>query len=267
MRANELSLHASCNVFLLQYRGYGYSEGKPSMQGIKNDALAGLEYIQSREDVDPRAIYLMGHSLGGAVALSLATRHAKLLAQQALDDQSGTGGGRRRRYAIRGIILENTFWSLKRLVQDISVPMYGWMHLLVGRGLENWDNAEELQRFASETRNPAAVMPGGVGSPTQHFPSMLFLLGAKDELFPQEHMRDLFKQATQACRHQHGGPQAHPLPLAPSPPLRSLADMGSMMGGGGGEAPVPPPSIPSSPGAGLPFSAPCSCASFPMATT
>ena len=60
---------------IFDYRGYGRSEGKPSVAGVALDARAAWEWLENR-GVAPDDIVLFGRSLGGAVALSL-TRHVK----------------------------------------------------------------------------------------------------------------------------------------------------------------------------------------------
>jgi fermentation-respiration switch protein FrsA (DUF1100 family) len=62
------------NVFIFDYRGYGKSQGRPSEAGVYLDAQAAYDYLQSRGDVDMKNIILYGASLGGAVAIDLATR-------------------------------------------------------------------------------------------------------------------------------------------------------------------------------------------------
>ena len=51
---------------------YGRSEGTPSEEGLALDAQAILAYTRSRKEVDPAKIFLIGRSLGGAVAVQLA---------------------------------------------------------------------------------------------------------------------------------------------------------------------------------------------------
>lgn len=62
------------NVFIFDYRGYGRSEGKVSEEGTYGDATAALQYLRSRNDVDPKRIVFFGRSLGAAVAADLAAR-------------------------------------------------------------------------------------------------------------------------------------------------------------------------------------------------
>jgi fermentation-respiration switch protein FrsA (DUF1100 family) len=62
------------NVLALDYRGYGGSEGKPSLPGMQLDIDAALAALRARPDVDPRRIVLFGQSLGGALAIHYAAR-------------------------------------------------------------------------------------------------------------------------------------------------------------------------------------------------
>lgn len=61
------------NVFIPDYRGYGRSEGEPSESGLFLDAEAAYDFIRSR-DGGKTPVVLFGSSLGGAVAVDLATR-------------------------------------------------------------------------------------------------------------------------------------------------------------------------------------------------
>ena len=65
------------NVLMIDYRGFGRSEGKPSLDGIVDDAAAALTYLRTRTDVDPTRVVVLGQSIGGATALRLLARDAK----------------------------------------------------------------------------------------------------------------------------------------------------------------------------------------------
>lgn len=91
----ESDLH--CNVLMLQYRGYGLSSGNPNEKGLMIDAQTGLEYIRSRHDLRKTKIVVYGQSLGGAVSIGLTARNQK-------------------HGDIAGVILENTFTSIKKLI-------------------------------------------------------------------------------------------------------------------------------------------------------
>jgi fermentation-respiration switch protein FrsA (DUF1100 family) len=63
------------NIFIIDYRGYGNSRGKPSEKGVYQDSRAALAYLTAREDVNPDRIVYYGRSLGAAVAVELALHH------------------------------------------------------------------------------------------------------------------------------------------------------------------------------------------------
>lgn len=59
---------------LINYRGYGASEGRPSEHALCADALVVLDALARRPDVDPTRIVLVGRSLGTGVATQVAAR-------------------------------------------------------------------------------------------------------------------------------------------------------------------------------------------------
>jgi hypothetical protein len=63
------------SVLLLDYRGYGRSEGTPSEEGTYRDAQAAWAYLTGERGVAPDRLIIHGRSLGGAVAAHLAGAH------------------------------------------------------------------------------------------------------------------------------------------------------------------------------------------------
>lgn len=63
------------NVLAIDYRGYGGSTGKPSEQGLYDDAETAWRYLLETRKADPQEVVVYGQSLGGAVAAHLAARH------------------------------------------------------------------------------------------------------------------------------------------------------------------------------------------------
>lgn len=49
---------------MLEYRGYGFSHGSPSEEGLYMDAQAGIEYLAGRSDINCNEIIVFGRSLG-----------------------------------------------------------------------------------------------------------------------------------------------------------------------------------------------------------
>lgn len=71
----ELYSQMGLDVLILDYRGYGRSEGKPTEAGTYEDALAGWAELTGPRAIPPERIVIFGRSLGGAVATWLATQH------------------------------------------------------------------------------------------------------------------------------------------------------------------------------------------------
>jgi pimeloyl-ACP methyl ester carboxylesterase len=61
-------------VFIIDYRGYGKSEGKPTERGLYLDARAGWDYLTETRGIPAENIIIFGKSLGGAPAIELATQ-------------------------------------------------------------------------------------------------------------------------------------------------------------------------------------------------
>ena len=62
-------------ALLVEYRGFGRSEGDPSEEGLYADAEGAWTYVTQTLDVPPERIVVYGFSLGGGVASELASRH------------------------------------------------------------------------------------------------------------------------------------------------------------------------------------------------
>ena len=69
----HLLMFLGVSVFIIDYRGYGRSEGKPSEKGLYLDARAAWSCLTESRRVDPGNIVVLGKSLGGAVAIDLAS--------------------------------------------------------------------------------------------------------------------------------------------------------------------------------------------------
>lgn len=62
------------SIFGIDYRGYGYSEGKPTPRGTYRDAETAWDYLVQERNIPPDEIIIYGRSLGGAIASWLAVR-------------------------------------------------------------------------------------------------------------------------------------------------------------------------------------------------
>lgn len=95
--ARIFSQSMDCNVFMLEYRGYGLSTGSPDEAGLMIDAQTAYDYIRQRHETSENKIVVYGQSLGGAVSIQLVAKN----------QNDG---------ALAALILENTFLSIRKLI-------------------------------------------------------------------------------------------------------------------------------------------------------
>jgi pimeloyl-ACP methyl ester carboxylesterase len=70
----ELSRMPGWAALLVNYRGYGLSQGRPSEAALFRDALALYDKVVQRAEVDPGRVVVIGRSLGTGVATYLASQ-------------------------------------------------------------------------------------------------------------------------------------------------------------------------------------------------
>jgi len=87
------------SVLLVEFRGYGRSDGVPSQQAITEDAVQFYDRLVARPEVDPRRVFFQGRSLGGGVVCDLATQRPPA-----------------------ALILMSTFTSVTRMARSYLVP-------------------------------------------------------------------------------------------------------------------------------------------------
>lgn len=59
---------------LVDYRGYGLSEGAPGEAALVSDAIEWFDYAMTLPGADPKRTYAFGRSLGSGVAVALAAQ-------------------------------------------------------------------------------------------------------------------------------------------------------------------------------------------------
>ncbi|KIY53371.1 alpha/beta-hydrolase, partial [Fistulina hepatica ATCC 64428] len=150
----RMFLRRGCHVLLVSYRGFAKSTGAPSERGLCIDAQTALDYAHTHPSLSKFPIIVYGLSLGGAVAISVASRNTDRLA---------------------GLIIENTFLSIPRLVK--SFPYIGWCRIFVH---QRWNSAARMRRIGP--RLPVMMISGGF-----------------DEVVPPTHMAKLWQIREESC--------------------------------------------------------------------
>jgi pimeloyl-ACP methyl ester carboxylesterase len=110
--------------FLFDLRGYGASEGNfPSEASVYKDAQAAWTYLVDERQISPEQIWLYGQSLGGAIALDLASR------------QSDLGGA----------IIESSFTSIKDMANTTGVGRLYPTEWILTQRFESLEKVRSLQ--------------------------------------------------------------------------------------------------------------------------
>lgn len=163
------------NVFIYSYRGYGKSTGKPSEQGLKLDAQRVMEYLTHEdEQYQQSSIVLYGRSLGGAVAIYIASTYSS---------------------AIQGIVLENTFLSIHKTVPHI----FPFLKYFTGFVTETWDLESLVGKISSDI--PVVMLSARKDEivPPSHMDKLFELLKSREKYFhkfPDSFHNDTVMQPT-----------------------------------------------------------------------
>ncbi|RDB16452.1 Monoacylglycerol lipase ABHD12 [Hypsizygus marmoreus] len=104
-----LTSRLDANVLAIDYRGFGDSEGHPTVEGVSRDARAGWEYLLS-QGAKPEDILIVGHSLGTAIAGLLSAE----LGREGVEP--------------RGLVLMSPFSSVRLLMDQYY--LFGFLPLL-----------------------------------------------------------------------------------------------------------------------------------------
>ena len=150
---------AGFNVLALDYRGYGGSQGEPSLPGVQLDVDAAMQALLRRPDVDPTRIIVFGQSLGGALAIHYVA-HSRF------------------RDSVRALIVDSAFSDYERIGREkLAAAVITWpFQWFASLAIDN--------RFSPE----ASV---GLLSPIP----VLFIHGDADGIVPLHHSQRLFELA------------------------------------------------------------------------
>lgn len=118
--AYRLNQQFGASVLVFDYRGYGRSEGTPTIEGLLHDTRAARDFLARREEIDPAEVVLLGRSLGTSMATQIAAEDGA-----------------------RALILQSPFASLK---QAAAGHYPGWLvNVLVADRLNSRENIKRYQ--------------------------------------------------------------------------------------------------------------------------
>ncbi len=106
-------------VMIMDYRGYGRSDGSPSERGLYRDGFAAYRFLTEQKDVPPDRLVLLGRSLGGAVATNVAVEKR-----------------------IRQLILVSPFTNVRDMVPHV-LPVPG-LHYLVSSEFDSLSRIRQI---------------------------------------------------------------------------------------------------------------------------
>jgi len=147
------------NVFLPDYRGYGESDGEPSMKGVQDDVESALRTLLARPDVEPDRIVVFGQSLGGAIAI-YNVAHSPY------------------RQNIRGLAVESAFSGYRGIARE-----------KLGSFWLTWPLQYPLSWLVSDRYSPADAVAGISPIP------LLIIQGDRDPIVTVGNARSLFELA------------------------------------------------------------------------
>jgi uncharacterized protein len=149
------------NVLLLDYRGYGASQGQPSIEAAQEDIDAAMRHLLARGDIDADRIVVFGQSLGGALALHYVANSSH-------------------RARIRGVVIDSAFTGYRDIFREKLRGM--WL---------TWPLAWPLGFTVSGGFRPIDAAPRVAPIP------LLFIHGDRDVVVPPHHTQALFEAAQQ----------------------------------------------------------------------
>jgi fermentation-respiration switch protein FrsA (DUF1100 family) len=112
--------HFGVGVMLLEYPGYGRSEGTPSQKSIAEAFNNAYDILIERKDVDPDKIVLLGRSLGGGAVCTLAAGRAS--AALILMSTFTSARSFAKKYLAPGFLVRDPFDNLA-VVRSYSEPV------------------------------------------------------------------------------------------------------------------------------------------------
>jgi uncharacterized protein len=125
--------NVGCNLFVMSYRGYGWSSGTPTVQSMFNDGRKLFPEIVAwlSEKGHTGPVFIMGRSLGSACAIDLAALHGD---------------------SVKGLIIESGFADTLPLLKILGISP-------VTTGLKEEDGFGNGKKIA-RVRIPTLILHG-----------------------------------------------------------------------------------------------------------
>jgi uncharacterized protein len=148
-------------MLLVNYPGYGRSEGKPGQDSFYNAALSIYDYAAKRDDIDNDNIVLIGRSIGSGSAIYLAhERKVKSLILVSPFESIRAVAKSKLPFLPVNLILRHKFPS-KEYAANVSVPLlafYGTADYIIPpihskRLAEYWRGEKKLVKLSSFGHN------------------------------------------------------------------------------------------------------------------
>lgn len=149
------------NVFLIDYRGYGQSTGKPTLEGVHEDAAAALSILLEQPEANGIPLVLFGQSIGGAVAIHTAATSEH-------------------RDKIEALIVEGSFSSYRKVTREALGSF--WL---------TWPLQWPLSLTISDVYRPDHAIARLYDIP------VLLIHGSQDPIVAPEHSKRLYRQANE----------------------------------------------------------------------
>jgi abhydrolase domain-containing protein 12 len=171
---------SNIHILAVDYRGFGYSSGFPTEEGVIIDGVATVDWAMKVAKIPSDRIVILGQSLGTAVTAGVVERFAELGVDFA------------------GVVLVAGFTDMPNLLTDYSIAGYipvlsplkpypVLQKLLKKYIVDTWQSATRLANFVRKSRKVR-----------------LFIIHSKDDYeIPWFHSEGLFAAAANATT-EHG---------------------------------------------------------------
>ena len=107
-------------IFIFDYSGFGYSEGKATRKNALEDAFSAFQFFENLDEVKNTPQIIYGQSFGGNLAIPVATKNQN---------------------KINGLVVEGTFMNLKNIANS-KIPVFGGLVIS-----NNYNNRQNLKNF------------------------------------------------------------------------------------------------------------------------